>query len=145
MRLTTRGRYAVTAMLDLTLSTNGSPISLADIADRQGISLSYLEQLFSKLRKRGLVSSIRGPGGGYHLARDAATISVAEVIRAVDESIDTTKCGGLGDCHNEGLCLTHHLWVDLTRRIDNHLSQISLQDLVQRRVDDIESALPATL
>jgi len=135
MRLTTKGRYAVTAVLDLAIHQGQGPISLADIADRQGISLSYLEQLFSKLRRRALVSSVRGPGGGYHLARDASAIYVAEVITAVDEHIDTTRCGGNGNCKDSGPCLTHDLWMDLSDRIYGYLNNISLQDLVERRPD----------
>jgi Rrf2 family iron-sulfur cluster assembly transcriptional regulator len=138
VRLTTKGRYAVTAMLDLALHHGQGPITLADIAQRQGISLSYLEQLFSRLRKRELVSSVRGPGGGYTLGRDAAEICVAEVISAVDESVDTTRCGGAHNCHNNQRCLTHDLWQDLSRRIHTYLSQISLHDLMQRRgVQDV--------
>jgi Rrf2 family iron-sulfur cluster assembly transcriptional regulator len=133
VRLTTKGRYAVTAMLDLALQHGNGPIALADIAQRQGISLSYLEQLFSRLRKRSLVSSVRGPGGGYNLARSAASISVAEVISAVDESVDTTRCGGAHNCQNDGPCLTHDLWHDLSERIFDYLNQISLQDLVDRK------------
>lgn len=133
MRLTTKGRYAVTAMLDLALQHGNGPVALADIAHRQGISLSYLEQLFSRLRKRALVSSVRGPGGGYNLARSAAHISVAEVISAVDESVDTTRCGGAHNCQNDGPCLTHDLWHDLSERIYDYLSHISLQDLVERK------------
>lgn len=138
MRLTTKGRYAVTAMLDLAIHHGQGPITLADIAQRQGISLSYLEQLFSRLRKRELVASIRGPGGGYTLGRDAAEIFVAEVISAVDENVDTTRCGGAGNCHNNQRCLTHDLWQDLSRRIHGYLNQISLHDLMQRRgVQDV--------
>jgi Rrf2 family iron-sulfur cluster assembly transcriptional regulator len=109
------------------------PTALADIARRQGISLSYLEQLFSRLRRRGLVSSVRGPGGGYNLSREAGAIHVAEVIAAVDESLDTTRCGGAGNCHNDGPCLTHDLWQDLSDRIYDYLSHVSLQDLVERK------------
>lgn len=130
MRLTTKGRYAVTAMLDLAIHQGKGPIALADIAHRQGISLSYLEQLFAKLRRSALVSSVRGPGGGYNLARPAAEIHVAEVITAVDENVDTTRCGGAGNCHNDGPCLTHDLWMDLSRRIHDYLNHISLQQLV---------------
>jgi Rrf2 family iron-sulfur cluster assembly transcriptional regulator len=133
MRLTTKGRYAVTAMLDLALHHGKGPIALADIAQRQGISLSYLEQLFAKLRRRALVSSVRGPGGGYNLARKAGDIFVAEVISAVDEHVDTTRCGGAGNCHNDGPCLTHELWMDLSARIHEYLNRISLQTLVDRR------------
>lgn len=138
MRLTTKGRYAVTAMLDLAINQGQGPISLADIAQRQGISLSYLEQLFAKLRRCALVSSVRGPGGGYNLARPASEIHVAEVITAVDENVDTTRCGGAGNCHNNGPCLTHDLWMDLSQRIHDYLNHISLQELVDRR-----DALPA--
>lgn len=133
MRLTTKGRYAVTAMLDLAIHRGKGPIALADIAQRQGISLSYLEQLFSRLRKRSLVSSVRGPGGGYNLARSASAIHVAEVIVAVDENVDTTRCGGARNCQDEGPCLTHDLWQDLSTRIYDYLNRISLQDLVDRK------------
>lgn len=132
MRLTTKGRYAVTAMLDLALHHGRGPITLADIAQRQGISLSYLEQLFSRLRKRSLVSSVRGPGGGYSLGREAAEITVAEVISAVDESVDTTRCGGAHNCQDNERCLTHDLWYDLSDRIFVYLNDISLQDLMDR-------------
>lgn len=133
VRLTTKGRYAVTAMLDLALHKGRGPISLSDIAQRQGISLSYLEQLFSKLRRRALVSSVRGPGGGYNLARDDGDISIAEVIAAVDESVDTTRCSGGHDCRGDGPCLTHDLWEDLSHCIYEYLDGISLQDLVSRK------------
>lgn len=133
MRLTTKGRYAVTAMLDLAIHQGQGPIALADIAHRQGISLSYLEQLFAKLRRSALVSSVRGPGGGYNLARPASEIHVAEVITAVDENVDTTRCGGAGNCQNDGPCLTHDLWMDLSQRIHEYLNHISLQQLVDRR------------
>lgn len=133
MRLTTKGRYAVTAVLDLAIHAGHGPIALADIAHRQGISLSYLEQLFSKLRKCGIVASVRGPGGGYNLARDPDTIHIAEVISAVDEHVDTTRCGGAQNCKNEGPCLTHDLWSELSDRIYAYLNQISISDLVNRR------------
>ena len=133
MRLTTKGRYAVTAMLDLAIHQGAGPTALADIAQRQGISLSYLEQLFSRLRKRALVSSVRGPGGGYNLARNATDISVAEVIAAVDENVDTTRCGGAHNCQANGPCLTHDLWQDLSDRIYDYLHHISLRDLVERK------------
>ena len=132
MRLTTRGRYAVTAMLDLTLHTKGGPVSLADISDRQSISLSYLEQLFSRLRQNDLVSSVRGPGGGYYLARSSDSIYVAQIIDAVNESIDTTNCQGKGNCQAGETCLTHHLWHDLSQQIHSFLSSISLADLVAK-------------
>lgn len=133
MKLTTKGRYAVTAMLDLALHNERGPVTLADIADRQGISLSYLEQLFSRLRKKELVSSVRGPGGGYSLASPASDVHIAEVISAVDEVVDATRCGGAGNCHNNERCLTHDLWHDLSARIYEYLSDISLQDLVDRK------------
>ncbi|MEE4110311.1 MAG: Fe-S cluster assembly transcriptional regulator IscR [Halieaceae bacterium] len=132
MRLTTKGRYAVTAMLDLALNEARGPIRLAAISERQGISLSYLEQLFAHLRRQGLVRSVRGPGGGYRLKRTAETISVAEVIAAVNEDTDATRCGGKGDCHEGDTCLTHHLWMDLSDQIRAFLDGISLADLVQR-------------
>lgn len=137
MRLTTKGRYAVTAMLDLALHAERGPVSLADISDRQGISLSYLEQLFARLRRFELVKSVRGPGGGYQLMKTAAAISVAQVVDAVDESLDATRCEGKGDCHQGEVCLTHHLWQDLSQQIHIFLSGISLADLVARR--DIQS------
>ncbi len=133
MRLTTKGRYAVTAMLDLVINSDSGPISLADISKRQEISLSYLEQLFSKLRKQGLVSSVRGPGGGYKLGRDSGTIYIAEIIDAVNESIDATNCRGAGNCQGGEVCLTHHLWTDLSEQIHSFLSSISLQSLVDQR------------
>lgn len=132
MRLTTKGRYAVTAMLDLALHKNQGPVSLADISSRQAISLSYLEQLFSKLRKGSLVNSVRGPGGGYELKRDSALIYIAEIIDAVNESVDTTKCQGAGDCQGGEICLTHFLWEDLSEQIHNFLEGISLADLVAK-------------
>lgn len=130
MRLTTKGRYAVTAMLDLALNAQDRPITLADISQRQGISLSYLEQLFSRLRKQGLVSSARGPGGGYRLSRNADDINVAQVIEAVDEKVSVTRCGGKGDCQNGEACLTHKLWCSLSDQIHGFLDGISLGSLV---------------
>jgi Rrf2 family iron-sulfur cluster assembly transcriptional regulator len=119
-------------MLDLALHYEDGPITLADISSRQGISLSYLEQLFAKLRRQGLVDSTRGPGGGYRLSRSPKEIAVANVITAVDENIETTRCGGLGNCQNDDKCLTHELWAELSERIYNFLSEISLGDLVER-------------
>lgn len=133
MRLTTKGRYAVTAMIDLTLHAKNKPISLAEISGRQSISLSYLEQLFSKLRHSGLVSSVRGPGGGYRLAMPCEDIFVAQIINAVNESIDTTSCRGKGDCQGGEICLTHSLWQDLSVQIHQFLNGISLADLVAKR------------
>jgi Rrf2 family transcriptional regulator, iron-sulfur cluster assembly transcription factor len=120
-------------MLDLAIHYNKVPINLADISARQGISLSYLEQLFSRLRKQGLVESARGPGGGYMLAKPANDISVADVIQAVDESVDATRCGGKKNCQGEDSCLTHDLWEELSNQISGFLSGISLADLVNRR------------
>lgn len=132
MKLTTKGRYAVTAMLDLAVHVDQGPVSLADISERQGISISYLEQLFSKLRKKELVSSVRGPGGGYRLSRTGADIYVAQVIDAVDEPVDVTRCEGQGTCQNGEPCLTHYLWQDLSDQLHLFLSGISLQGLVDR-------------
>ncbi len=135
MKLTTKGRYAVTAMLDLALHAGPGPITLADVAKRQDISLSYLEQLFARLRRKALVSSVRGPGGGYRLGRNAGEISIAEVITAVDEKVDTTRCGGAGNCQDDKPCLTHNLWHDLSDRIYEYLSGVTLGDLVERSGD----------
>lgn len=133
MRLTTKGRYAVTAMLDLSINATGRPVNLFDISQRQDISLSYLEQLFAKLRKNKLVSSVRGPGGGYLLSRKGSEIHVAEIIDAVSESLDSTRCLGKSDCQRGEICLTHHLWEDLSEQIHSFLSNISLADLVSNR------------
>lgn len=133
MRLTTKGRYAVTAMLDLALHEGKGPIALAEISVRQGISLSYLEQLFSRLRKQDLVSSTRGPGGGYRLGKAMEEISIVNVISAVDESVDATKCGGEQNCQGEDRCLTHELWEELSDQIYDFLNGISLGDLVNRK------------
>ncbi|WP_372778000.1 Fe-S cluster assembly transcriptional regulator IscR [Litorivivens sp.] len=133
MRLTTKGRYAVTAMLDLALHSGQGPVSLSEISSRQHISLSYLEQLFAKLRRRGLVKSIRGPGGGYCLDKATAETFVADIIDAVDESVDATNCSGEANCQEGEVCLTHHLWSDLSDQIHNFLSGISLASLVERR------------
>lgn len=132
MRLTTKGRYAVTAMLDLALHAQQGPVSLSDISDRQNISLSYLEQLFAKLRRAALVTSVRGPGGGYQLGKAANAISVAVVVEAVSESMDATRCQGNHDCQSGDVCLTHHLWQDLSAQIRQFLDDISLADLVNR-------------
>lgn len=133
MRLTTKGRYAVTAMLDLAYHGKTSPVTLTDIAKRQEISLSYLEQLFSRLRKSGMVEGVRGPGGGYQLSRKTAEISIAQIIAAVDETIDSTRCGGKSNCQNEQPCLTHDLWMGLSDQIRQYLDSISLQDVLQRK------------
>ncbi|MCG6658543.1 Fe-S cluster assembly transcriptional regulator IscR [Halomonas campisalis] len=130
MRLTTKGRYAVTAMLDLALNAEKGPTSLADISRRQEISLPYLEQLFARLRRAELVTSVRGPGGGYLLAVPAEALSIARVIDAVDESVDATRCQGLSDCQQGDTCLTHHLWCDLSEQIRGFLDGITLAQLV---------------
>lgn len=132
MRLTTRGRYAVTAMLDLALHDRGAPVALADIAERQDISLAYLEQLFARLRRAGLVASVRGPGGGYRLALLEQDISVAAIIAAVEESLDATRCGGSGDCQSGARCLTHELWTDLSQHLDDFLGAVTLASLTAR-------------
>jgi Rrf2 family iron-sulfur cluster assembly transcriptional regulator len=131
MKLTTKGRYAVTALLDLALHDGDGPVCLNEIATRQDISLPYLEQLFTRLRRRGLVASTRGPGGGYNLARAPAEIPVAEIISAVDESFDATRCGGERDCHGGKACLTHELWEDLSREVHKFLQNVTLAQLMQ--------------
>ncbi len=130
MRLTTKGRFAVTAMLDLAINEAKKPVTLAGISERQNISLSYLEQLFSRLRRSGLVKSVRGPGGGYLIAKELNQISVSEIISAVDEQIDATQCGGNENCHDDKRCMTHDLWTSLNVQILQYLSGISLADLV---------------
>ncbi len=133
MRLTTKGRYAVTAMLDLAFYSQINPVTLTDIAARQTISLSYLEQLFARLRKAGVVIGVRGPGGGYKLSRDTKDISIAEIIAAVDEPIDSTKCGSKRNCHkNNEPCLTHDLWMGLSEQIRSYLEKISLAEVLAR-------------
>ncbi len=133
MRLTTKGRYAVTAMLDLAIHEDRGPITLSEISGRQEISLSYLEQLFSKLRKRGLVKSSRGPGGGYQLAKGPGDISISEIILSVDEAIDVRKCHGDGNCQGDHSCLTHDLWSDLSEQIQGFLASISLGNLMKSK------------
>jgi len=133
MKLTTKGRYAVTAMLDLALHGDAGPVSLAEISTRQEISLSYLEQLFSKLRRSGLVTSTRGPGGGYSVSRELSNVAVSEIIGAVNESVDATQCGGKENCHSHGRCLTHDLWEGLSAQIEEFLSSVSLQDMIDRQ------------
>ncbi len=130
MRLTTKGRFAVTAMLDLAIYEGDRPVTLATISERQDISLSYLEQLFSRLRKSGLVKSVRGPGGGYRIAADMKTISVSDIIRAVDEQIDATMCGGNENCHEDKRCMTHELWTALNYKILEYLENVTLAQLV---------------
>jgi len=138
MRLTTKGRFAVTAMIDLALREHDGPVTLAAISSRQEISLSYLEQLFGKLRRCRIVESVRGPGGGYHLARDPARVSVADIITAVDEPIDATQCGGKQNCHSatrpgNGRCMTHDLWTTLNAKMVDYLDSVSLKDLVDQQ------------
>jgi Rrf2 family iron-sulfur cluster assembly transcriptional regulator len=130
MRLTTKGRFAVTAMVDLAMRQTRGPVTLAAISERQHISLSYLEQLFGKLRRHKLVSSTRGPGGGYNLARPAQEVSVADIVTAVDEPIDATQCGGKENCHDDKRCMTHDLWATLNEKMHEYLSSVSLGDLV---------------
>jgi Rrf2 family iron-sulfur cluster assembly transcriptional regulator len=131
MRLTTKGRFAVTAMIDVGLRQGAGPVALATISQRQHISLSYLEQLFGKLRRYMLVESVRGPGGGYVLARSPALISVADIMLAVNESMDATQCSGQGDCLGDGMrCMTHELWEELNVKMVEFLGSVSLQKLV---------------
>ena len=132
MKLSTRGRYAVTAMLDIAMRHERGVVALAEVATRQGLSLAYLEQLFAQLRRRDLVVSTRGPGGGYALSRSPAAISVAQIIDAIDENIDTTLCGGNKNCAADAPCLTHYLWAELGDRIRNFLSGVTLGDLMMQ-------------
>lgn len=134
MRLTTKGRFAVTAMLDLALRHQHGPVTLAGIGQRQGISLSYLEQLFGKLRRHALVDSVRGPGGGYRLARPGDKVSVADIILAVDEPLDATRCGGMENCKEDRRCMTHDLWAALNDKLYEFLDSVTLQDLVNEQL-----------
>jgi Rrf2 family iron-sulfur cluster assembly transcriptional regulator len=138
MRLTTKGRFAVTAMIDLALRQHSGPVTLAGIAERQKISLSYLEQLFGKLRRNHLVASVRGPGGGYCLAKTMNQMSVADIIQAVDETLDATQCGGRGDCHDEHPCMTHNLWTSLNQKMFDYLRSVTLQELVDQQKNNAE-------
>ncbi len=133
MKLTTKGRYAVTALLDLALIGEDRPVSLGEISQRQGISLSYLEQLFARLRRSKVVTSVRGPGGGYRLARKPEAITVAAIISAVDELVDMSQCHGHANCRAGEPCLTHALWMDINQEIKNYLEQITLDDLVRKQ------------
>jgi Rrf2 family iron-sulfur cluster assembly transcriptional regulator len=151
MRLTTKGRFAVTAMLDLSMHHGSGPVTLAEISQRQKISLSYLEQLFGKLRRRALVDSVRGPGGGYCLAKDTTQVSVADIILAVDEPVDSTQCGGKENCHDEHKCITHDLWASLNQHIFDYLGAVTLRQLVDEQkanqhgvaqVHDMRETLP---
>jgi Rrf2 family iron-sulfur cluster assembly transcriptional regulator len=130
MRLTTKGRFAVTAMIDLALRSGDGPVTLAGISERQKISLSYLEQLFGKLRRHSLVDSVRGPGGGYCLARPGSLITVADIVRAVDEQLDATQCGGRENCRDEERCMTHELWTTLNSKMYEYLTSVTLSNLV---------------
>ncbi|MDD5229132.1 MAG: Rrf2 family transcriptional regulator [Methylococcales bacterium] len=132
MRLTTKGRYAVTAMLDLAFYSQDKPVTLTEIAARQTISLSYLEQLFARLRKAGIVQGVRGPGGGYQLNQDAKKISIGAIVEAVNEPLDSTKCGGEANCQHESMCLTHDLWMGLSEHIESYLTNITLADLLAK-------------
>jgi Rrf2 family iron-sulfur cluster assembly transcriptional regulator len=132
MRLTTKGRFAVTAMMDLAMRGDDGPVALASISERQGISLSYLEQLFGKLRRHKLVDSVRGPGGGYCIARPFDQLAVADIIRAVDEQLDATQCGGRENCHDEHRCMTHDLWSTLNAKMFDYLASVTLAELVGR-------------
>jgi len=140
MRLTTKGRYAVTAILDLALNSDDKPVNLSDISERQAISLSYLEQLFSKLRKSNVVKSVRGPGGGYLLNAPRDEISVAHIINAVNESIELSRCDRRADCHDGKQCLTHNLWVDLSTRINDFLDNISIGELIRQNEQQADQA-----
>ncbi|MBP9218669.1 MAG: Fe-S cluster assembly transcriptional regulator IscR [Sterolibacterium sp.] len=133
MKLTTKGRFAVTAMIDLALRQTDGPVTLAGISERQKISLSYLEQLFGKLRRHALVTSVRGPGGGYRLTKPLEEVSVADIIHAVDEPMDATACGGKANCHDEQPCMTHNLWTTLTKRMIDYLSSVTLAELVAQQ------------
>ncbi len=144
MRLTTKGRFAVTAMIDLAMRQHEGPVTLAGISDRQRISLSYLEQLFGKLRRHELVASVRGPGGGYCLAKTMDLISVASIIHAVDEPLDATQCGGKKNCQDDRTCMTHSLWTNLTDRMNEYLSSVSLADLVAEQRKHPENNVPCT-
>jgi len=133
MRLTTKGRFAVTAMVDLSMRQTRGPVTLAAISERQHISLSYLEQLFGKLRRAKLVNSVRGPGGGYNLAKPTGSITVAEIISAVDEPIDATQCAGKENCNDDRRCITHDLWATLNEKMNDYLSSVSLADVVSHQ------------
>ncbi|MTD32810.1 Fe-S cluster assembly transcriptional regulator IscR [Paludibacterium denitrificans] len=141
MRLTTKGRFAVTAMLDLAMREAKGPVTLAGISERQSISLSYLEQLFGKLRRAELVESVRGPGGGYNLAKTPVDIAVSDIIAAVDEPVDATQCGGRENCHGNNRCMTHDLWTNLNATIFEYLSKVSLADLVEKQLTKEQSVV----
>ena len=142
MRLTTRGRFAVTAMADIAMHRGTDPVTLGEISARQKISVSYLEQLFGKMRRRGLVESVRGPGGGYRLAREMAQIAVADIILAVDEPIDATQCGGNKNCRDDQKCITHDLWAKLNEHVLNYLAAMTLKQLVEDQIAKQDSVFP---
>jgi len=145
MRLTTKGRFAVTAMIDLALRGEDGPVALASVSERQKISLSYLEQLFGKLRRYRLVDSVRGPGGGYCIARPINLVTVADIIRAVDEQLDATQCGGRENCHDEHRCMTHDLWSTLNSKMYDYLSSVTLAELFDRQKHKLAGQTPAIL
>lgn len=145
MRLTTKGRFAVTAMADLAERHGQGPVTLSSIGERQKISLSYLEQLFGKLRKHNIVIAVRGPGGGYYLARPADMISVADIIVAVDEQIDATKCGGKGNCDDNKQCSTHDLWMGLNEILHKYMADVNLQQLVDKYSKLKQESVPVTI
>ena len=145
MRLTTKGRFAVTAMADLAMCGGHRPVTMAAISERQRISLSYLEQLFGKLRRSKIVESVRGPGGGYYLARPAEQITIAEIIVAVDEPLDATSCGGKGNCHDERQCITHDLWMGLNGKIYDYLASVTLQQLVDSQAKTSPDGAPIVM
>ncbi len=146
MRLTTKGRFAVTAMADLAMRGGKAPVTLAAISERQKISLSYLEQLFGKLRRNNIVESVRGPGGGYYLARPSSKISIAEIVTAVDEPLDATKCGGMGNCQGDQQpCITHDLWMGLNEKIYSYLEEVTLQQLVDSHTRRKPDSAPISL
>jgi Rrf2 family iron-sulfur cluster assembly transcriptional regulator len=147
MRLTTKGRFAVTAMVDLATRGGSAPVTLAGISERQKISLSYLEQLFGKLRRHNIVESVRGPGGGYYLARPGAQISISEIVSAVDEPMDATNCDKKGDCVDGKPCSTHELWYGLNEVLHDYLSAVNLQQLADKHLEDMKRAevVPVTI
>lgn len=145
MRLTTKGRFAVTAMVDLAMRNGNAPVTLASISERQKISLSYLEQLFGKLRRHKIVESVRGPGGGYYLARPGSQISIANIIVAVDEPLDASNCGGMGNCFDDKQCMTHTLWMGLNDAIYGYLEAVSLQQLVDSQEQTKSGVAPVTI
>ena len=140
MRLTTKGRYGVTAMLDIALHADAGPVSVLDISERQAISSAYLEQIVAKLKRCGLLRSLRGPGGGYVLGRRAQEITISAIVSSVGEGVDATRCGGKADCQEGYMCLTHDLWVDLSRQVDDFLQGISLASLMERQRQMVDTA-----